>query len=137
MGDFFYYRGFCKHRNDKICRNINCHGESCFKWHQKKCIFFNTFGDCKFGKYCSYHHDATKTHAIVELKDSIEDLNILEREITKINYENEEKLNKIQSEELATKLIHRKAIKLEEQLQNPKIYVKTKDDIIIELASKK
>ena len=44
----------------KISKNKNCLGNSFFKQHPKKCIFFTTFGDCKFAEHCMYNHEGKK-----------------------------------------------------------------------------
>ena len=88
MGDFFNgvcffdYRGFCKKGYDclkkhfqEICKNKNCHGDSCLKQHPKLCIFFTTFGDCKFGEYCRYLHERKDGNVMVELEDTINKIN--------------------------------------------------------------
>ena len=95
MADFFHgicvfdYRGFCKNGGEclkkhlqEICKNRNCLGESCFKRHPKNCIFFTTFGDCRFAESCRYHHEEKSTHAMIELKDNIKQLETLKAEIT-------------------------------------------------------
>ena len=147
MGDFFHsvcpfdHRRFCKLQNDylkrhfqEICSDINCHGESCLKRHPKNCIFFSTFGDCKFSEYCRYHHD--HYNGEVQLKDNIEDVHKLKDEINQLKLDNKEKSKEIISEKLATKHLLEKVIKIEEELQNHKLVDKSKDNCIHELTSK-
>ena len=94
----FDYRGFCKNGGDclkkhfkEICQNRNCLGESCLKRHPKSCIFFTTFGDCKFAEFCRYHHEGKNTHAMIELNNMIEQVETLKAEITSLKVENVEK----------------------------------------------
>ena len=62
-------------------------------------------------------------------------MNLVKAEIIKTNFENEEKVNIKQSEELATKYLLEKAVKLGKLLQNHKTDNKSKDDIINKLSS--
>ena len=62
-------------------------------------------------------------------------MNLVKAEIIKTNFENEEKVNIKQSEELATKCLLEKAVKLGKLLQNHKTDNKSKDDIINKLSS--
>ena len=94
----FDYRGFCKNRDDclkkhfkEICKNRNCIGESCLKIHPKSCIFFTTFGDCKFAEFCHYHHERINTHARIELNNIIKQVETRKAEITNLKVENVEK----------------------------------------------
>ena len=108
MGDFFTnvcgfdYRGFCKNGDDclkkhfkETCSNRKCLGESCLKRHPKDCIFFTTFGNCKFSKNCRYHHEGKYNHITVELEANIKEVEKLKSEIIKLKSENVEMENKI------------------------------------------
>ena len=98
----FDYRGFCKNGGDcfkkhfkEICKNRNCLGESCLKRHPKSCIFFTTFGDCKFAEFCRYHHEGKNTNARIELNNMFKQVETLKAEITNLKVESVEKENKL------------------------------------------
>jgi hypothetical protein len=104
MGDFFYsvcvfdYRGFCKNGGQclkkhfqEICENKSCQGDSCLKRHPKNCIFFSTFGDCKFAEHCRYNHEGKNTHVMIKMKDIVKPVEILKSEITQLKVDNIEK----------------------------------------------
>ena len=98
MGHFFfniyhyYYTGFCKNSEDslkkhsqEICKNRNCQGESCLKWQPKSGLFLTTFGDCKLGEYCRYHHERKKTLSVVKSKCTIQEIDQIKANATKQN----------------------------------------------------
>ena len=79
----------------EICENRNCLGESCLKRHPKSCIFFTTFGDCKFAEFCRYHHEGKNTNARIELNNMFKQVETLKAEITNLKVESVEKENKL------------------------------------------
>ena len=59
--------GFCKFGNQCLnthfnvtCEKKNCTGRNCDKRHPAACYFYDMFGRCKFGTFCSYRHTKTK-----------------------------------------------------------------------------
>ena len=127
MGHFFHsvcvfdYRGFCKNGSDcfkkhfqEICKNRSCVGESCLKRHPKNCIFFSTFGDCKFAEFCRYHHEEKNTCDMIELKDLIKQVETLKAEITIFKVENVGKENKLKE----IKKISEDNVKLRKENEN-------------------
>ena len=69
------------------------------KTKPKKCIFFSTFGDCKFIEFCRYHREGKNTHATRELNGRIKQLETLKAEVTKLKVENVEKEIKLKEME--------------------------------------
>ena len=72
-------------------RNRRWKGKSCKKLHPKSNLFFTTFGDCKFGEYCRYIYEKENTLAMVELKETIEEIEQFIADVTKLQFENAEK----------------------------------------------
>ena len=69
---------------------INMHGDKhCDQMHPATCYYFDTYGRCKFGKYCMYMHlESTES----KLKRGIDCLN---SEIADLKDNNKELLYKI------------------------------------------
>lgn len=84
----------------EIYENRNFLGESCLKQHPKSCIFFTTFGDCKFAEFCRYHHEGINTNARIELNDMITQVETLKAEITNLKVEIVEKEIKLKEMKL-------------------------------------
>ena len=65
--------GFCKFGKgcEKIhftdtCENPYCNGWQCDKRHPVSCFYFDKFGRCKFGSYCSYKHKENREKILEE-----------------------------------------------------------------------
>ena len=74
--------GYCKFQNscrkfhnNEICVDKTCLIEVCEKRHPKKCKYYTSYKNCKFGTFCKYFHDSTP----FENDDKYERDSILER----------------------------------------------------------
>lgn len=85
--------GYCRHGHfcDKlhftdICESPTCTGDKCDKRHPVTCYYYDNFGMCKFGEYCSYYHakiDEKECEKESELKEKL----FMENEIIKLKSE--------------------------------------------------
>ena len=87
--------GYCKHNQvcDKvhftdICESPTCTGEKCDKRHPVTCYYYDNFGMCKFGEYCSYYHAKEEIDEKVDDKESeLKEKLSMENEIIKLKSE--------------------------------------------------
>ena len=59
----FHRTGYCKFQTtcqhihiDDICQDNSCSGTACNLRHPRICKYFLSYGRCKFGQKCAYHH---------------------------------------------------------------------------------
>ena len=75
-----------------ICEENDCIGKQCDKRHPVPCIYFEKFGQCKFGSYCAYKH-SIKTEE-ENTKAKIEELT---KEISELKTKNKELMEMLEN----------------------------------------
>ena len=100
--------GFCKFGKgcEKIhftdtCENPYCNGWQCDKRHPVSCFYFDKFGRCKFGSYCSYKHKENREKILEE------EVLILKKDIKKLTEIVEEMSEKIKAFEESDERNHK------------------------------
>ena len=69
----YHKYGHCKYKNtcrkrhvDELCKENACVIDLCSKRHPRQCRYYQNFGRCKCGKFCSFSHDVMANTSIRE-----------------------------------------------------------------------
>ena len=104
--------GHCKfnlkcrnYHTNQVCEANDCEIISCIKRHPKKCRFYESYGRCKLGNFCSFLHSPPAKSTDL---DVITKLDAFEKEIAKKDNEIQslrDEINKVLDENLIKKLL--------------------------------
>ena len=123
----FNKNGFCKYRDscrykhvNEVCEKQDCFGVNCTKRHPRTCRFHLSFGSCKFGENCKYHHGIQIARVLSEDNIDVSDLQskIMELETAIKKYDDELNTLDFQMKDIIKKLADNETTTCETTVKN-------------------